>query len=100
MTAVISTTTCAPPWPRAPRRGAGGLAHRPVPQPPLRAREPCPGDEPFELFKGFNEIFIVVGLVILTTGWVSALAAWYATSLASSVVDPFGELCASASWAP
>ena len=27
------------------------------------------GDEPFELFKGFNEIFIVVGLVILATGW-------------------------------
>jgi hypothetical protein len=27
----------------------------------------APGDEPFELFKGFNEIFIVVGLVILTT---------------------------------
>jgi len=29
-----------------------------------------PGDEPFELFKGFNEIFIVVGLMILTLGWV------------------------------
>lgn len=29
-----------------------------------------PGDEPFELFKGFNEIFIVVGLVILAVGWV------------------------------
>lgn len=28
------------------------------------------GDEPFELFKGFNEIFIVVGLAILTSGWV------------------------------
>lgn len=28
-----------------------------------------PGDEPFELFKGFNEIFIVVGLVILAMGW-------------------------------
>ena len=27
------------------------------------------GDEPFELFKGFNEIFIVVGLLILTAGW-------------------------------
>jgi len=27
-------------------------------------------DEPFELFKGFNEIFIVVGLVILYSGWV------------------------------
>ncbi len=27
------------------------------------------GDEPFELFKGFNEIFIVVGLLILSMGW-------------------------------
>lgn len=27
------------------------------------------GDEPFELFKGFNEIFIVVGLLILAAGW-------------------------------
>ncbi len=26
-------------------------------------------DEPFELFKGFNEIFIVVGLIILYAGW-------------------------------
>lgn len=26
-------------------------------------------DEPFELFKGFNEIFIVVGLSILFAGW-------------------------------
>jgi hypothetical protein len=25
-------------------------------------------DEPFELFKGFNEIFIVVGLTILYLG--------------------------------
>lgn len=28
-----------------------------------------PGDEPFELFKGFNEIFIVVGLIILSLGY-------------------------------
>ena len=28
-----------------------------------------PGDEPFELFRGFNEIFIMVGLVILAAGW-------------------------------
>lgn len=28
-----------------------------------------PGDEPFELFKGFNEIFIVVGLIIFASGW-------------------------------
>lgn len=27
------------------------------------------GDEPFELFRGFNEIFIVIGLIILATGW-------------------------------
>ncbi len=29
-----------------------------------------PQEEPFELFKGFNEIFIVVGLSILYLGWV------------------------------
>lgn len=29
-----------------------------------------PTEEPFVLFKGFNEIFVVVGLVILFTGWV------------------------------
>ncbi len=28
-----------------------------------------PGDEPFELFKGFNEVFIVIGLLILASGW-------------------------------
>ena len=28
-----------------------------------------PGDEPFELFRGFNEVFIVVGLAILAMGW-------------------------------
>ena len=31
------------------------------------------GDEPFELFKGFNEIFIVVGLIILAAGWVGVV---------------------------
>lgn len=37
------------------------------------------GDEPFELFKGFNEIFIVVGLVIFAMGWVGGatlIAEW------------------------
>ncbi len=29
-----------------------------------------PADEPFVLFKGFNEIFVVVGLTILFVGWV------------------------------
>ena len=33
-----------------------------------------PGDEPFELFKGFNEIFIVIGLLILSFGWFSVVA--------------------------
>lgn len=33
----------------------------------------APGDEPFELFKGFNEIFIVIGMVILATGWVGVV---------------------------
>jgi len=33
-----------------------------------------PGDEPFELFKGFNEIFIVIGLLILSTGWWGVVA--------------------------
>ena len=31
-------------------------------------------DEPFELFKGFNEIFIVVGLIILTMGWIGIIS--------------------------
>ncbi len=29
-----------------------------------------PAEEPFVLFKGFNEIFVVVGLTILFSGWV------------------------------
>lgn len=38
-----------------------------------------PGDEPFELFKGFNEIFIVIGLLILAAGWTSVNAMTMAT---------------------
>ena len=38
-----------------------------------------PGDEPFELFKGFNEIFIVVGLAILTAGWIAVSGLTVAT---------------------
>ncbi|GHF35298.1 hypothetical protein [Seohaeicola zhoushanensis] len=34
------------------------------------------GDEPFELFRGFNEIFIMVGLSILAAGWIG-IAAWW-----------------------
>ncbi|MBY4894257.1 hypothetical protein KUL25_15985 [Rhodobacteraceae bacterium N5(2021)] len=39
-------------------------------------------DEPFELFKGFNEVFIVVGLSILFAGWMGAtgLSVFTATS--------------------
>jgi hypothetical protein len=33
-----------------------------------------PGDEPFELFRGFNEIFIVVGMVILAFGWAGVVS--------------------------
>lgn len=39
------------------------------------------GDEPFELFKGFNEIFIVVGLGILAMGWFAVNAATMATEI-------------------
>lgn len=39
------------------------------------------GDEPFELFKGFNEIFIVVGLGILAMGWMAVNAATMATEI-------------------
>lgn len=42
-------------------------------------------DEPFELFKGFNEIFIVVGLIILAFGWWGALAAFVGGSLGDTV---------------
>lgn len=41
------------------------------------------GDEPFELFKGFNEIFIVVGLCILATGWIAVNGAVLAFNLSS-----------------
>ncbi|MGJ8582881.1 MAG: hypothetical protein ACSHXD_02195 [Marinosulfonomonas sp.] len=41
------------------------------------------GDEPFELFRGFNEVFIIVGLVVLTTGWVSAIGAVFADRIAN-----------------
>lgn len=43
------------------------------------------GDEPFELFRGFNEIFIVVGLVILTMGWIGVVGVWAGTSLGGTM---------------
>ena len=42
-----------------------------------------PGDEPFELFKGFNEIFIVVGLAILTSGWIGIVTFLVVENLSS-----------------
>jgi hypothetical protein len=39
------------------------------------------GDEPFELFKGFNEVFIVVGLLILAVGWSSFVGIAYAAQI-------------------
>jgi hypothetical protein len=40
-----------------------------------------PGDEPFELFKGFNEIFIIVGLLILSLGWAGLISAMFDTQI-------------------
>ncbi len=39
------------------------------------------GDEPFELFKGFNEVFIVVGLLILSMGWAGVVGIAYAAEI-------------------
>lgn len=43
----------------------------------------APGDEPFELFKGFNEIFIVIGLLILSFGWMGVAA----LALGDEIID-------------
>ena len=42
-----------------------------------------PGDEPFELFKGFNEIFIVIGLLILSVGWMGVVGFAYAAEISN-----------------
>ena len=39
------------------------------------------GDEPFELFRGFNEVFIIIGLLILAVGWTSVVGISYATNI-------------------
>jgi MFS family permease len=43
------------------------------------------GDEPFELFRGFNEIFIVIGLVILAVGAWGAAALFIGATLGNTV---------------
>lgn len=61
----------------------------------------APGDEPFELFRGFNEIFIIVGLGILTVGW----AAFVGISSTSQITNPaqvaslYGTIGAAFLWA-
>jgi len=58
-----------------------------------RARENlATGDEPFELFKGFNEIFIVIGLVILAIGWSTVAGIAYVDSINNpqQAAIPFG----------
>ncbi|MEZ5750547.1 MAG: hypothetical protein R3D60_00810 [Paracoccaceae bacterium] len=46
-----------------------------------------PGEEPFVLFKGFNEIFVVIGLVILFSGWIGVSAAFGAEILNPGGLD-------------
>lgn len=61
----------------------------------------APGDEPFELFKGFNEIFIVIGLLILAGGWSGVSALSYASGINNpqQAALPFGLIGAAALWA-
>lgn len=58
------------------------------------------GDEPFELFKGFNEIFIVVGLLILTAGWSGVVGFAYATNISNpqQAAITYGLISAGALW--
>lgn len=58
------------------------------------------GEEPFELFKGFNEIFIVIGLLILATGWTGVAAVAYADSINNpqQAAVPFGLVGALILW--
>ncbi|MEY1557095.1 hypothetical protein AB3Y40_15805 [Yoonia sp. R2331] len=59
-----------------------------------------PGDEPFELFKGFNEIFIVVGLGILATGWALVVGSIYVAEINNPQQEAvyFGLLGAAILW--
>ncbi|MEL7026919.1 MAG: hypothetical protein AAGO57_06790, partial [Pseudomonadota bacterium] len=40
-------------------------------------------DEPFELFRGFNEVFIVVGIIILATGWSGLIGASFTSQISN-----------------
>ena len=63
-------------------------------------RDLSAGDEPFELFKGFNEIFIVIGLIILATGWLTIVGISVTDRIASpQQTGPyFGGIGAVALW--
>lgn len=53
-----------------------------------QAREKVePGEEPFVLFKGFNEVFIVIGLSILFMGWALLASAFGAEVFAPAGAD-------------
>ncbi|SFS19820.1 hypothetical protein [Yoonia litorea] len=58
------------------------------------------GDEPFELFKGFNEIFIVIGLIILSVGWWSFAGVMIADNMGSlqSTTAAVGALSGAVIW--
>lgn len=59
------------------------------------------GDEPFELFKGFNEIFIVIGLAILSTGWAGLMGFLYTENITNpqQFAVTFGLIGAIVIWA-
>ena len=59
------------------------------------------GDEPFELFKGFNEIFIVVGLGILAAGWFTVGSLLFAPETGGMIrqIVVFNLLSAALIWA-
>lgn len=60
----------------------------------------APGDEPFELFKGFNEIFIVIGLIILAAGWASLSAVIFSGTITNpqQMAVPYGLVGAVVVW--
>ena len=60
-------------------RQAAGLARLAADRRDALDRAPSQ-EEPFELFRGFNEIFIVVGLAILASGWIGVWAVASTTS--------------------
>lgn len=54
----------------------------------------APGDEPFELFKGFNEIFIVIGFGILTSGYIAVAGLWVALGALGNPISAVGSAAA------